>query len=168
MKVVFSKLIFLIEIRLMGMFGLVFRMKFSGLRAMVFILRALLLSFLFVKHCYADLADIDKFCRNASNVFKEIKIEEKGFRNLGVACYGFGENIKLRNSIAVPKGEEKRVKSKLYSDYIKSRYCVIDKAHELFKVIPFVVTYYSFEGAFLEEVMIDKIPCEHYLSKRQK
>ena len=84
---------------------------------------------------------------------------------MGTACYGFGGNIKLRNSIAIPKGEERLLKSKINYRKIKSRYCSSEKALKIFQIIPFFITFYSFEGAFLEEVIIDGATCTNYLKK---
>ena len=84
-----------------------------------------------------------------------LEIKTNGLTELGSACYGSGESLKIRVSVAISPGHEHLVSEKVYLRDLLKSFCETEELHKLARKIPIVWTYYTVEGAFYSEFSLD-------------
>ena len=104
--------------------------------------------------------DIDQLCRSAPLLIGQLKTETDGLTELGSACYGSGENLKIRVSVAISSGREYLVVEKLHFRGLLKFFCEKDELYRVARRVPIVWTYYTAEGRFSSEFPFDMDLCK--------
>ena len=89
-----------------------------------------------------------------------LEIKTNGLTELGSACYGSGESLKIRVSVAISPGHEHLVSEKVHLRDLLKSFCETEELHKLARKIPIVWTYYTVEGAFYSEFPLDMDMCK--------
>ena len=89
-----------------------------------------------------------------------LETKTDGLTELGSACYGSGENLKIRVSVAISPGHEYLVREKLHLRDLLKSFCETDELYKLARRIPIVWTYYTMEGIFYSEFPLDMDLCK--------
>ncbi|MDA9689891.1 hypothetical protein N9V13_05720 [Betaproteobacteria bacterium] len=114
--------------------------------------------FLVVKIGYSS--NTDQLCRLAPMLTDGLEASTDGLTELGSACYGSGESLKIRVIVAISPDYEDLVNEKLhFKDLLKS-FCEIDELYKLARQIPIVWTYYTMDGAFHSQVYLNVDLCD--------
>ena len=117
------------------------------------------LSFFFsVKIGYTG--NIDQLCRSAPLLIGHLETKTDGLTELGSACYGYGENLKIRVSVAISPGREYLVREKLHLRGLLKSFCERDELYRVARRVPIVWTYYTMEGKFFSEFPLDMALCK--------
>ena len=103
---------------------------------------------------------IDQLCRSAPLLIDALEKKTNGLTELGSACYGSGESLKIRVSVAISPGHEHLVSEKVYLRGLLKSFCETEELHKLARKIPIVWTYYTVEGAFYSEFPLDMDMCK--------
>ena len=114
--------------------------------------------FLVVKMGYSGT--IDQLCRSAPLLIDRLETKSSGLTELGSACYGSGEALKIRVSVAISPGHEYLVREKLHLRDLLKSFCETEELYKLARRIPIVWTYYTMEGVFYSEFPINMNMCE--------
>ena len=114
--------------------------------------------FFFVKIGYSD--NIDQLCTSAPLLIDGLEIKTNGLTELGSACYGSGESLKIRVSVAISPGHEYLVNEKLHLRELLKSFCETEELYELARRIPIVWTYYTMEGKFYSEFPLNMNMCK--------
>ena len=128
--------------------------RLSGLVLVVFSF------FLFVKIGYSS--NIDQLCRSAPLLIDALETKTNGLTELGSACYGSGESLKIRVSVVIEPGHEYLVREKLHLKALLKSFCETEELYKLARRIPIVWTYYTMEGAFYSEFPLDMDLCKAF------
>ena len=128
------------------------------LRQLVWLVLVFFSFFLFVKIGYSS--NIDQLCRSAPLLIDGLKIKTIGLTELGSACYGSGENLKLRASVSISPGYEYLVSEKLHFSKLLKSFCETEKLYKLARRMAIVWTYYTMEGAFFSEIPLNMDMCK--------
>ena len=116
-------------------------------------------SFFFsVKIGYSD--NIDQLCTSAPLLIDGLEMKTNGFSEIGSACYGSGEDLKIRVSVAISPGHEYLVQDKIHLRELLKSFCETEELYELARRIPIVWTYYTMEGTFYGEFALDMDMCK--------
>ena len=115
-------------------------------------------SVLFLKIVHAS--NIDQLCRSVPLLIGQLETETDGLTELGSACYGSGENLKIRVSVAISPGREYLVREKLHLRGLLKSFCETDELYRVARRVPIVWTYYTMEGIFLSEFPLDMDLCK--------
>ena len=126
--------------------------RLSGLVLVVFSF------FLFVKIGYSS--NIDQLCRSAPLLIDALETKTNGLTELGSACYGSGESLKIRVSVVISSGHEDLVNERLHIKTVLKSFCETEELYKLARSIPIVWTYYTMEGAFYSEFPLDMDMCK--------
>ena len=119
----------------------------------------LVMSFFFLaKIGYSN--NLDELCRSAPLLIDGLEIKTNGLTELGSACYGSGESLKIRVSIAISPGHEYLVGKKIHLRELLKSFCETEELYELARRIPIVWTYYTMEGTFYGEFPLDMDVCK--------
>ena len=111
---------------------------------------------------------IDQLCRSAPLLINELGKKTNGLTELGSACYGAGESLKIRISVAISAGYENLVKEKLHLKNSLKSFCENEELYKLTRKILIVWTYYTMDGIFHSEVYLNKDICEKIYRSRNK
>ena len=114
--------------------------------------------FLFVKIGYSS--NIDQLCRSAPLMIDALEIKTNGLTELGSACYGSGENLKIRVSVVISSGHEYLVNERLHIKTVLKSFCETEELYKLARRIPIAWTYYTMEGTFYNEFVLDMDMCK--------
>ena len=104
--------------------------------------------------------NIDQLCRSAPLLIDGLEIKTNGLTEIGSACYGSGESLKIRVSIAISPGHEYLVGKKIHLRELLKSFCETEELYELARRIPIVWTYYTMEGTFYGEFPLDMDVCK--------
>ena len=104
--------------------------------------------------------NIDQLCRSGPLLIDALDTKTNGLTELGSACYGSGESLKIRVSVAISPGHEHLVSEKVYLRDLLKSFCETEELHKLARKIPIVWTYYTVEGAFYSEFPLDMDMCK--------
>ena len=126
--------------------------RLSGLVLVVFSF------FLFVKIGYSS--NIDQLCRSAPLLIDGLETKTNGLIELGSACYGSGESLKIRVSVVISSGHEDLVNERLHIKTVLKSFCETEELYKLARSITIVWTYYTMEGAFYSEFPLDMDMCK--------
>ena len=126
--------------------------RLSGLVLVVFSF------FLFVKIGYSS--NIDQLCRSAPLLIDALETKTNGLTELGSACYGSGESLKIRVSVVISSGHEDLVNERLHIKTVLKSFCETEELYKLARSITIVWTYYTMEGAFYSEFPLDMDMCK--------
>ena len=118
----------------------------------------LVLSFFSLK--IVSSGNLDQLCRSGQMLIDGLEIKTNGFTELGSACYGSGESLKIRVSVAIAPGYEYFVREKLHLKASLKSFCETEKLYKLARSIPIVWTYYTIEGTFHSEFPFTTDMCE--------
>ena len=117
------------------------------------------LSFFFsVKIGYTG--NIDQLYRSVPLLIGQLETKTDGLTELGSACYGSGENLKIRVSVAISPGREYLVREKLHLRGLLKSFCETDELYRVARRVPIVWTYYTMEGKFFSEFPLDMDLCK--------
>ena len=117
------------------------------------------LSFFFsVKIGYTG--NIDQLYRSVPLLIGQLETKTDGLTEPGSACYGSGENLKIRVSVAISPGQEYLVREKLHLRGLLKSFCETDKLYRVARRVPIVWTYYTMEGIFFSEFPLDMDLCK--------
>ena len=89
-----------------------------------------------------------------------LETKTNGLTELGSACYGSGESLKIRVSVVISSGHEDLVNEKLHLRNVLKSFCETEELYKLARRIPIVWTYYTMEGAFYSEFLLDMDMCK--------
>ena len=103
---------------------------------------------------------IDQLCRLAPMLIDGLETKTNGLTNLGSACYGSGESLKVRVSVAISPGHEYVIHEKLHLRGLLKSFCKTKELYKLASRIPIVWTYYTTEGTFYSEFPLNMNMCE--------
>ena len=118
-------------------------------------------SFFFLgKIGYSD--NIDQLCTSAPLLIDGLEIKTNGLTEIGSACYGSGESLKIRVSVAISPGHEYLVRDKIHLRELLKSFCETEELYELARKIPIVWTYYTMEGIFYSEFPLNVNMCETF------
>lgn len=131
------------------------RLKLGQLMRFVFVVFSF---FLCVKLGYSS--NIDQLCRSAPLLIDGLETKTKGLTELGSACYGSGENLKIRASVAISPGYEYLVSKKLHLSKLLKSFCETEQLYKLARRMPIVWTYYTMEGTFFSEFTLNMNMCK--------
>ena len=120
--------------------------------------------FFLVKIGYSG--NIDQLCRSAPLFIDGLENKTNGLTDLGSACYGSGESLKIRVSVAISPGYEHLVAEKVHSRDLLKSFCETEELYKLARRMPIVWTYYTMEGAFYGEFTLDMDMCEKPLGQK--
>ena len=109
--------------------------------------------FLVVKIGYSGT--IDQLCRSAPLLIGGLETKTNGLTELGSACYGSGESLKIRVSVVISSGHEDLVNERLHIKTVLKSFCETEELYKLARRIPIVWTYYTMEGTFYSEFPLD-------------
>ena len=126
--------------------------RLSGLVLVVFSF------FLFVKVGYSS--NIDQLCRSAPLLIDALETKTNGLTELGSACYGSGESLKIRVSVVISSGHEDLVNERLHIKTVLKSFCETEELYKLARSITIVWTYYTMEGVFYSEFPLDMDMCK--------
>ena len=104
--------------------------------------------------------NIDQLCRSAPLLIDGLEIKTNGVTELGSACYGYGESLKIRVSVVISSGHEGLVNERLHIKTVLKSFCEIEELYKLARRIPIVWTYYTMEGTFYSEFPLDMYMCK--------
>ena len=104
--------------------------------------------------------NIDQLCRSVPLLIDGLETKTNGLTELGSACYGSGESLKIRVSVLISPGHEDLVKEKLQTRDLLRPYCEIEELYKVARKIPIVWTYYTMEGIFHGEFPLNMDMCE--------
>ena len=133
----------------------------TNLRRLVCLVFVVFSFFLFVRIGYSS--NLDQLCRSASLLIDGLETKPNGLTQLGSACYGSGESLKIRVSVAISPGHEHLVREKFHLRELLKSICETEELYELAKRIPIVWTYYTMEGTFYSEFPLNMNKCETFL-----
>ena len=131
------------------------------------LVRLVLVIFIFffsVKIGHSD--NVDQLCRSAPLLIDGLEIKTNGLTELGSACYGSGESLKIRVSVAISPGHEGLVSERLHLNDLLTYFCYNEEIYKLARSIPIVWTYYTMEGTFFKEFPLDMDMCETLPNQR--
>ena len=114
--------------------------------------------FLVVKIGYSGT--IDQLCRSAPLLIGGLETKTNGLTELGSACYGSGESLKIRVSVAISPGYEHLVRERVHLRELLKSFCETEELYKLARRMPIVWTYYTMEGAFHSEFSLDMDMCK--------
>ena len=114
--------------------------------------------FFVVKSGYPS--DTDQLCRSAPMLIDGLETKTDGLTELGSACYGSGESLKIRVIVAISPGYEDLVNKKLHFRDLQKFFCETDELYKLARQIPIVWTYYTLDGAFHSETYLSVDLCK--------
>ena len=103
--------------------------------------------------------NIDQLCRSAPLLIDALETKTNGLTELGSACYGSGESLKIRVSVVISSGHEDLVNERLHIKTILKSFCETEELYKLARRIPIVWTYYTMEGTFYSEFPLDMDMC---------
>ena len=106
--------------------------------------------------------NIDELCREAPLLIDGLETKTNGLTELGSACYGSGENLKIRVSVAISPGYEYLVSKKLHLSKLLKSFCETEQLYKLARIMPIVWTYYTMEGTFYSEVTLNMDMCKTF------
>ena len=95
--------------------------------------------------------NIDQLCRSVPLLIGQLKTKTDGLTELGSACYGSGENLKIRVSVAISPGREYLVREKLHFRGLLKSFCETDELYRVARRVPIVWTCYTAEGILFSE-----------------
>jgi len=104
--------------------------------------------------------NLDQLCRSGQMLIDGLETKINGYTELGSACYGSGESLKIRVSVAIAPGHEYLVRKKLHLKASLKSFCETEKLYKLARSIPIVWTYYTIEGTFHSEFPFTTDMCE--------
>ena len=104
--------------------------------------------------------NIDQLCRSAPLLIDALETKTNGLTELGSACYGSGESLKIRVSVAISPGHEHLVRERVHLRGLLKSFCETEELYKLARRIPIVWTYYTMEGAFYSEFPLDMDLCK--------
>ena len=104
--------------------------------------------------------NLDQLCRSGQILIDGLKTKTNGLTELGSACYGSGESLKIRVSVVIEPGHEYLVREKLHLKALLKSFCETEELYKLARRIPVVWTYYTMEGAFYSEFPLDMDLCK--------
>ena len=104
--------------------------------------------------------NIDQLCRSAPLLIDALETKTNGLTELGSACYGSGKSLKIRVSVVISSGHEDLVNEKLHLRNVLKSFCETEELYKLARRIPIVWTYYTMEGAFYSEFLLDMDMCK--------
>ena len=107
---------------------------------------------------YSD--NIDQLCRSAPLLIDGLEIKTNGLTEVGSACYGSGDSLKIRVSVAILPGHEYLVREKLHLRDLLKSFCETEELYKLARSIPIVWTYYTMEGKFYSEFPLNMNMCK--------
>ena len=116
--------------------------------------------FLFVQIGHSS--NIDQICRSAPLLIDGLETKTNGLIELGSACYGSGESLKIRVSVAISPGHEYLVREKLHLRNLLKSFCETEELYKLARRITIVWTYYTMEGRFYSEFPLDMGMCKTF------
>ena len=125
------------------------------------LVRLVLVIFFFsVKIGHSD--NVDQLCTSAPLLIDGLEIKTNGLTEIGSACYGSGESLKIRVSVAISPGHEHLVREKFHLRELLKSFCETEELYELARRIPIVWTYYTMEGKFYSEFPLNVNMCETF------
>ena len=130
----------------------------TNLRRLVCLVFVVFSFFLFVRIGYTS--NLDQLCRSASLLIDGLETKANGLTQLGSACYGSGESLKIRVSVAILPGHEYLVREKLHLRDLLKSFCETEELYKLARRIPIVWTYYTMEGKFYSEFPLNMNMCK--------
>ena len=104
--------------------------------------------------------NIGQLCRSVPLLIGQLETKTDGLTELGSACYGSGENLKIRVSVAISPGREYLVREKLHLSHLLKSFCETDELYRVARRVPIVWTYYTMEGKFFSEFPLDMDLCK--------
>ena len=104
--------------------------------------------------------NIGQLCRSVPLLIGQLETKTDGLTELGSACYGSGENLKIRVSVAISPGREYLVREKLHLRGLLKSFCETDELYRVARRVPIVWTYYTMEGIFFSEFPLDMNLCK--------
>ena len=108
--------------------------------------------------------NIDQLCRSVPLLIDELE-KTNELTEIGSACYGSGESLKIRVSVVISPGHEDRVNEKLQTRDLLRPICEAEEFRKLARKIPIVWTYYTLEGIFHSEFSVNMDMCEKLLDQ---
>ena len=133
-------------------------------RQLIRLVLAVLSFFFLVKIGYPG--NFDQLCRSAPLLIDGLETKINGLTKLGSACYGSGESLKIRVSVAISSGRDYVVREKLHFRGVLKSFCETEELFRLAETIPIVWTYYTMEGIFFNEFPLDMDLCETFPDRR--
>ena len=137
------------------------RLKLTQLARLVLVILGF---FFLVKIGYSG--NIDQLCRSAPLLIDGLEIQTNGLTELGSACYGSGDSLKIRVTVAILPGNEYLVSEKLHLRDLLKSFCETEELYKLARRMPIVWTYYTIEGTFHSEFPLNMDMCKR--SQNQK
>ena len=110
--------------------------------------------------------NLDELCRSAPLLIDGLEIKTNGLTELGSACYGSGESLKIRVSVAISPGHEGLVSEKSHLNDLLTYFCYNEELYKLARSIPIVWTYYTMKGTFFKEFPLNMDMCETLPNQR--
>ena len=104
--------------------------------------------------------NIDQLCRSGPLLIDGLETKTNGLTELGSACYGSGESLKIRVSVVISSGHEDLVNERLHIKTVLKSFCETEELYKLARRIPIVWTYYTMEGTFYSEFPLDMGLCK--------
>ena len=104
--------------------------------------------------------NIDQLCRTGPLLIDALETKTNGLTELGSACYGSGENLKIRVSVVISSGHEYLVNERLHIKTVLKSFCETEELYKLARRIPIAWTYYTMEGTFYNEFVLDMDMCK--------
>ena len=77
-----------------------------------------------------------------------LEIKTNGLTEVGSACYGSGDSLKIRVSVAILPGHEYLVREKLHLRDLLKSFCETEELYKLARRIPIVWPYSTIKGQF--------------------
>ena len=105
-------------------------------------------------------SNLDELCRSAPLLIDALEKKTNGLTELGSACYGSGKSLKIRVSVVISSGHEDLVNEKLHLRNVLKSFCETEELYKLARRIPIVWTYYTMEGTFYSEFLLDMDMCK--------
>ena len=136
----------------------------TKLRKLVLLILVVWGFFFAVKIGHAD--NVDQLCRSAPLLIDGLEAKSNGFTEIGSACYGSGESLKIRVSVAISPGHKDLEYEKLQTRDLLRLFCESEELYKLAREIPIVWTYYTMEGVFHSEFPLNMDMCEKHLNKK--
>ena len=110
--------------------------------------------------------NIDQLCRSGPLLIDGLETKTNGLTELGSACYGSGESLKIRVSVVISSGHEDLVNERLHIKTVLKSFCETEELYKLARRIPIVWTYYTMEGTFYSEFPLDMDMCRTSSDKK--
>ena len=109
--------------------------------------------------------NIDLLCRSVPLLIDELEKKTNGLTEIGSACYGSGDGLKIRVSVVISPGHEDLVNEKLQTKDLLRSFCETEELYKLAREIPIVWTYYTMEGIFHSEFPLNMDMCKKPLDQ---